>query len=59
MLSNVFNACSVLSPARAEGAGPWCSENVTTITKVKVSKAALTLFRGFLSPCSYNISGCS
>lgn len=53
MLSNVFNACSVLSPARARGAGLWCSTNMTAITKVEVSKAALTLLGGtdsFLVP---------
>lgn len=45
-LSNIFNACSVLSPALAGGAGLWCSANVTTSPEVEVSKAALTLLRG-------------
>lgn len=53
MLSNIFNACFVLSPARARGGERWCSANVTIMIKVEVSKAALTLLEGvdpFLLP---------
>lgn len=46
MLSNIFNACFVLSPARARGGELWCSANVTIVIKVDVSKAALTLGEG-------------
>lgn len=59
MLSNIFNACFVLSPARARGGKLWCSANVTTVIKVEVSKAALTLEGGRRPPSLlfYNISG--
>lgn len=55
MLSNISDACSVLSPARAGGAGlslVLCKH----FTKVEVSEAALTLLGGRDS--FYNISGC-
>lgn len=36
MLSNVFHACFVSSPARARGGELCCSANVTTMVKVEV-----------------------
>lgn len=43
MLSNISDACSVLSPARAGGAGLSLVLCKHAITKVEVSEAALTL----------------